>query len=598
VKIILRSILVLIILPIILLILDKVIPTKENNMQSYYVYENDVNQLVTENGKKLDTTINKITKLTNKIIDNPTPNLNPLIWENEIREDTYSKTKLNGNGPLQYNIFRNKYVLDPFDILILGDGYSMGQFGDLNSFSYPYILEDKLNKYNNGRYRVTVLGSDKSSFLRQSDWITEDRLEKLQPDLIILTYTMGRYFPTFYEKKYCREFNICIEDNQSPLYVDAFNTNFSLSDTKYKILACLQTNPGLITNLFRKVLYPYYTNLAEHLILFYCNDDKVKKASEKIILSERTANFYKDPSKTIYFNDFIEYIQKIKNTVKNYNTKREKLGKNLTDINYINITMFPEHFEEKYIKKYKIEKLSISNSLLRNYSKYGIDEISTDYLVREVLDSKTWQLRFVTGRSNKGICDYDCIISSIQMKKNIKNYLNGTISNPLRIRHGVKISNAIANDIYYHIKEKYIEKDEEVIGGPLIKEFAPYYISYKEINSNNFIIGNINNKDLSIPCARVNHPHFIFSLNHNQFNGSKNLIFSYIQGEIDNVGISIEYIIKNQRKIKETFLLNKNEKFSIKYKDNISSIYVSQLNKNCSENGTSMDDISIMVTKK
>lgn len=184
------------------------------------------------------------------------------------------------------------------------------------------------------------------------------------------------------------------------------------------------------------------------------------------------------------------------------------------------------------------------------------------------------------------------------MKKNIKNYLNGTISNPLRIRHGVKISNAIANDIYYHIKEKYIEKDEEVIGGPLIKEFAPYYISYKEINSNNFIIGNINNKDLSIPCARVNHPHFIFSLNHNQFNGSKNLIFSYIQGEIDNVGISIEYIIKNQRKIKETFLLNKNEKFSIKYKDNISSIYVSQLNKNCSENGTSMDDISIMVTKK
>lgn len=589
---------IIISLPFILLIFDKTLPKKDHNLSSYYIKNEDIKKMIEENGNKLITENINIIKYNEKKIENPKPSLDPRIWENEIREDMFSKTKLNGNGPLQYNTLRNKYINDPFDILIIGDSYSIGQFGDLNSYSYPYILEEKLNKYNNGNFRVTVLGAEKSSFLRQSDWVSLERLENLQPDLIILTYTMGRYIPTFYEKKYCKEYNICINDNQSALYNDAYNTKFSLSNRKYQIIACLQTNPGIISNIFRKILYPYYKNLAEHLVLFYCNKKRIEHASEKTIPSERTANYYKDPSKTIYYNDFLEYIEKIKNNVKIYNNNRAKLGKDKADINYINITMFPEHFENKYIKKYNLRQKSISDPLINNYAKNGISEIKTDHTVREIIKSKTWRLGLVTGSSKNGRCDYDCIITREPMEKNISNYLGGVINNPLRIRHGIKISNAIANDIYYHIIKKYSYKNEKINSGPLVKEFAPYFIAYKEIDKSNFILGNIHNSTQNNPCARINHPHFIFSLNHSQYIGTKSIIFSYLNGDINELGVAIEYFEKDKRVIKDTFLIEKNEKFSIKYNNNISSIYVYEKEKICKTDGNSMGNLTLMVSKK
>jgi hypothetical protein len=581
----------------ILFIFDTFLPKKVNNLNTYISdYKKTIENIKFYN-KNIKLPDNFNFKESDNKVNNPLPSMDSIIWEEEIRVLDRNKSFLHGNGPLQYNPVIKSYVKDPFDILIIGDSYSIGQFGDFNAYSYPAILENKLNENFPGSFRVRVLGTEKASFLRQSDWITLDRLKSLKPDMIILTYTMGRYIPTYYENKYCKEYNICIKDGQTPLYDDAYNLSFFDSNEKYKIMVCLSKD-NIINSIFKKLIYPFYPNLGEHLASLYCNDKRINNARESLLPTERNANYYTDPSKTKYYKDFLEYLYNIKKVTDQYDLLRKNDNKDKLIKNFINITMYPEHQYPEII--YKGKKWdSLAKPLLLEYKKYGFEEIPNYNARNMIKDLKTWELGKVTGIGENNFCDYDCFITELQMKKNINNFLSGVINHPLRVRHGIKLSNTLAEDIYNSIDFNNIVKSEIKIKQSFLLDYLPYNLSYKDLGNNNYIIGynnDINKANNNILCARVNSPYASFILNNNNFKNYNKLSIAYYYGDISNMLINIEYFNSdNSRTIKDSYIIKKNEKITLPFNKNISAIYISEYGNNCLRDMKKLKNFNILI---
>ena len=218
---------------LILILSNLILSGKIDNNNKSLIRSSDNLKLEIESRNNLATVDKKplFTKVTNKI-DTPSSSSSTEVWQKEKDVIGHSRSRLFLFGPDLFHPVPLQYQENSVNILFVGDSYSNGMFGDLNESSYPRILENKLNLESPGAYKVSVLANSKSSFLRQSDWLSKERLIKYQPDAIVLTYTAGRLIPHFYEKKYCKQYNICIKDGQSDLYNDALANDYESSSTK------------------------------------------------------------------------------------------------------------------------------------------------------------------------------------------------------------------------------------------------------------------------------------------------------------------------------------------------------------------------------
>ena len=532
------------------------------------------------------------------IIANPVISKSLKLWEDELGYMGANMHQQYGPGPDLGFIVKNKYDKDPIDILIIGDSYSKGEFSDLFSDNYSKRLEAMLNYDINGLYRVNVLATEKASFYRQSDWLTLERLKKYNPDIIILTYTMGRFMPTFYESKYCKEFNTCIKDNSGTLYNDSLAHNFSESSTKWRIIMCLRSESPLISNIFRKILYPYFTNIAEWLAKKYCNDERAKRGI--FLPTERDGFLYYDNiEETVYFNDFKNYLKRISRVLDRYDEYRNNKKLEKIERAFFTLVGFREEFAEKITddSDYEIRAIPFYNE----YINEGFNEISIPNAKNSVIDLRTWEMPQLNGTSKDGeYCNYDCYRSENAINDYLEWFSKGAINHPLKYRLGSRIHKAYALDIYnYIINNKNLKKQKNnnssIIENLIISDYSPgnlsiknkfneAYVGYK-INDN---IGNLDKyfKEIKPNCAKIDKPHAVLALDHSNIKNIANdeIEIYFIDGEFDNLMVTVENEDeKGVRFYKNSFLLNKKEYLSMKYDKNIVRIYLSNYDANCKD---------------
>ena len=551
-------------------------------------------------------------KISNSKTEVPNHSLSVDVWEKEVFTIEDSRNRQYGDGPLYNQLIKKKYTTDPIKILLVGDGFTSGEFNYLAENTYPNILESELNKKYPGLYKVTILGDNMSSFLRQSDLLTKKVMHQLEPDIVILTYTAGRLEPNYNENKYCREFNTCLEENESNKFDTALAYDYKNSNPKWRIIMCLKSESNLISTLFRKVLYPYYPNLAEYLALQYCNQEKIENGFN--IPTGRAANLYKEPEKSPYYQDFLDYLQSTSSVINEYNKERDESGKRLASKYMVNLSWRTEHLYPEF--NYKGRKFkSISAPLLTKYKEYGFTEIPI-IKTREMIGfTKTWEVGSIQGTDgiDAGECYYNCTISQSQMRKNIDNYLTGVIEHPLKFRPGIVLESARAEDIKEVILNQHpgisLSNPENI---DILDDYGPWFMSYKIINDSTFgfgysktvapILKLTNEKSYktleNAYCGRIDHPHSILSLNNSFFKEGDSIKIGYLEGEIEDLLLVVERRkINGERFLSDAYLLKTKEAVIFKYESDITSIYIGDNNKNCSEPGVQLKPFITTISK-
>lgn len=577
---------------------NKYFEGKINNNYSYSVStQEDRDAIVDKINNYINTPEDIKFNNNSKDINQPKESLSYKLWEGEIDIRNTNMHYQYGPGPDLGELIKIKYVSDPIDILILGDSYSSGQFGELYSDSYAKRLERLLNSEQPGLYRVRTLASEKGSFLRQSDWLTIDRLRVIKPDLVILTYTMGRFMPTFYEKKYCKEYNTCIKDNSSSLYNDALSHDFAKSSPKWRIIMCLRADKSFISTILRKFIYPNFPHLGEWVAKNYCSDERAKKGID--LPTERDVYYYESPEKTPYFQDFIDYLDRVSTVIELYNGERRELGLDPVIKSFLTLTWLPGEFSSNLVSN-DIIFTSKAKVFTDQYKKYGFEEIDTNNAKLSVGLLKTWEIGNLSGSGQGGkSCNYDCIRDENTIIENLKWYRAGAINHPLKYRLGSRLSNSFAEDINSYV----LSKLQGIVVNPIVDEnmiidYSPFYLSVT--NKSNYTLLSITDEVLELksrkeeffsynqiqpPCAEINHPHAVLAINHNFFQKDDNIDFSYYKGEINNLYIGIKSENKDGiSSFKYNKLLKVGERLSIKYDPSISKIYIADYNKKCIEN--------------
>jgi hypothetical protein len=199
------------------------------------------------------------------------------------------------------------------------------------------------------------------------------------------------------------------------------------------------------------------------------------------------------------------------------------------------------------------------------------------------------------------------------MRKNIDNYLAGVIEHPLKFRPGILIENAHAEDI----KEVVLNKHPGIsLSNPenldILDDYGPWYISYKKIDDSTFgfgysktvapIIKNTNEKSYktleNAYCGRIDHPHSLLSLNNSFFKEGDSIKIGYLEGEIKDLLVVVERRkINGERYLSDAYLLKVNEAFIFKYESEITSIYIGDNSKNCSEPGVQLKPFITTISK-
>lgn len=580
---------------LILILSNLILSGKIDNNNKSLIRSSDNLKLEIESRNNLATVDKKpvFTKVTNKI-DTPSSSSSTEVWQKEKDVIGHSRSRLFLFGPELFHPVPLQYQENSVNILFVGDSYSNGMFGDLNESSYPRILENKLNLESPGAYKVSVLANSKSSFLRQSDWLSKERLIKYQPDAIVLTYTAGRLIPHFYEKKYCKQYNICIKDGQSDLYNDSLTYDYERSSTKYRIIMCLESEKKFTGMVFRKFLYPHLTNLAEYLALRYCTYDRIKRGFD--MPTDRDPFYYKDPINSPYFNDFLEYLSKSNSAIEEYNQERIKASKPPVKKYMINLTWIKDHFYPPVTGG-----KSYSRAFIKAYQAYGYQEIPNTNARNHILIQDYTKLGNVQGGDQAdGICFYDCEIKESQMAQNLSNYEKGVLNHPLVYRFGTQLHTAFAEDLDTYLRDDFKPNSSSPINVEnILDEYGPWFISYKKIDENNFAYGNYDlNLSSNTYCGRIDHPHTLFSINNSFFKEGESINIGYSEGEISDLIVVVERSkASGERFLSEAYTLKSKEELVIVYKSDITSIYLGDNSKNCSENDNPLPKFTVILSK-
>jgi len=153
-------------------------------------------------------------------------------------------------------------------ILVIGDSIVFGTGLSDREVRWPNQLEQLLNTQTApGTFKVDSLGRDNASAIEEIEWLTKDRINELDPDLIVISYFMNDPVPSYREKAICNGFIVCRPGNESSLP----------GYTK-----CINGQRGVFPILIRKYIKVAFPNLAYHLLLRNCDANKLASQSDTV----------------------------------------------------------------------------------------------------------------------------------------------------------------------------------------------------------------------------------------------------------------------------------------------------------------------------
>lgn len=207
--------------------------------------------------------------------DPVTPEKSAYIWERDVQFMITQQAHRIGWGPdIKPQVATNKKgdgtasgtSLPTKKIVVVGDSFVWGQSAEDLSMRWPQVMERMLNsKATNMRFEVTSLGRGASSTMKESEWFTPERLQRLQPDAVIVGFVDNDYMPTYTEKGLCEELGTCSDDGYAPA---------SDCGPRCDLAACLlgERSP---TGWVLRTLNPWFPNVTRALLLRHCDPDRI-----------------------------------------------------------------------------------------------------------------------------------------------------------------------------------------------------------------------------------------------------------------------------------------------------------------------------------
>ena len=459
------------------------------------------------------------------------------VWTQENIFLDSSLYFIQGYGPdlkSQVPLKRNKNMIN---LVVIGDSFVYGEAIENTEIRWERMLQyylDKETETKHGKkiFNVIPIGRGASSFNNYIEWLTDDRINRLDPDAIIFSYVGNDNYPSFTEKSFCRELNTCTKDNEPLLYSDC--------GPRCDLASCLLGESSLFGKIARKFLNPYFPNTTKFILERYCDPDKLNQRYG--LYSESGFKYDKNITKHPYYKIFKDSI-----------IKGSKIRKEIPKFiyfakdEYYENSKWPEfidfsNYNYKIIPGIEFNKLAKEYNF-KNNPKYRLN-----------IDDKHPN-GVVTSKYGKDVANY--IYSYFSDNGSIKKYLSIT-QNEIDNNY-FTVSNYLPNTLVTstNLDTIIFSHDNNFINNFSGNEY-PY-----EPNNQYF------------PCARVNYPHsrMVFSRDIEKLRGRTINIEAFIESTqngdkfflqpfgIDNDGNEIyydNYIINQNKKSKLDFIIPDN----------------------------------------
>jgi hypothetical protein len=511
-------------------------------------------------------------------------------WEREIRARETSRELMHGRGPSVRKPVEYTYRPDHTKILLVGDSYVYGYSHEVKENVFDRQLEQMLQSVSNGAYEVVTLATDQSSFLRQSDWVSPEKLRAIDPDVVILTHTIGRLQPTFMEEKYCKQFNTCVADGARRPMEDATGHSLDRANDKWKIMMCLRADTSPVSTLFRRVLYPYVPNLAEILAKRYCTMERILKGVD--LPTERTG-YQGDYENHPHIGDLDEALSRVRAAV-------ESLDKPVGTY-MLNLPWDPTQLSYPMSVDGRSTDPGLAPVFAR-FEKYGFEEIPRPIADEKMISHRLWDANNVQGDSkgtSRNRCVYDCEVSDEQWQANLKMYNDGLLSHPMKYRQGNVMQYAIARDVASFIVERHpAPADTVTIPQPLLLEYTPAFLGIGA-NSNDYAtihhykmnreLGYSTGFDwdgfwVASSCARMNAPHAVIALNPNNLKDGAVLRVGYHRGVREQLVLTFERRDADGNLVPaRTVRLARGSSYTLQDTAGVSNVYVADTSVTCTD---------------
>jgi len=562
---------------------DKTVTNKPNQAHGMAEAIRTVSEL---NKRPEDTHPVAATEITEEVAV-PAPDPDSKVWDRELFARETSRPMIFGFGPSMNKPVPLNYADDPYRILIVGDSYSYGMFHELTENNYNRRLEQLLNIPSGGAYEVVTLAADQASFLRQSDWITKEKLQEINPDAVVLTYTMNRTHPTFLEEKYCVEFNICVSDGQGKPFDDMMGHEFTRSTKKWRIIMCLRADTGPVSWMLRKVLYPHFTNIAEFVASRYCTDERAKLGLD--LPTERT-NPDGEITDSPYIGDFYDYLTRVRSAV---DAQPRKIDTYVVNLAWMPVHMWPSLNDGSAVMR------SIVGPLFDIYEQYGFENIPVPTARRMIQEGRTWELGDLQGKDPitvRNNCVYDCVLTDAQWRTDLEAFAAGLINHPLKYRPGNVIQHGFATDLADFFHKKHPVTATLGLTQPLVVDHMPWYITPRGNEPNRtsiqFSTANVEHADnvmyetggykFNTPCARVGHPHAIVGLSGSNVDAAEGMRVQHRGGMYEELLVVFEFEEPNGRRVLTTAVqLPRGSFYDLKDVKGLRSVIVADTSTDC-----------------
>jgi hypothetical protein len=225
------------------------------------------------------------------------PLTNPLTWARENPFLIQEQARRIGWGPDLVDQVPAPARPGAIRLVVIGDSFVWGQgFEDLDERWVSVLQRDLDRRTQPGRFEVVPVGRGGTSSMNQAEWLTPERLARLEPDALVLGFVTNDFWPTFTERHFCQE-GACAPTEGGPT-VDC--------GPRCDIASCL-LGEGIPTSTFlRKVLFPLFPNVTSWLLYRHCDMDRI--AARKGLAKEVSVG--RDHSTSPYWPLFIDAVDR------------------------------------------------------------------------------------------------------------------------------------------------------------------------------------------------------------------------------------------------------------------------------------------------
>lgn len=224
-----------------------------------------------------------------------------VAWQREQAFLVYQNYLRFGEGP---EIAQSQFAQpvhpnpDRVKVLVIGDSFVWGHGIIDTDMRWPELLERRLNDATApGMFEVTAFGSRGLSTLGQSQFFTTERVDALDPDVVVLGYVENDPIPSGREAGLCAsgaEFCETFSLESLPAYHD-----------------CIAGRSGGVGAFVNTVIRPLFAHLAVELAQRACTTNDAYTTNAAIRYNESLA----DPKKNPYWHLFVDAAATLRNAI-------------------------------------------------------------------------------------------------------------------------------------------------------------------------------------------------------------------------------------------------------------------------------------------